>query len=369
MKVLFDYQIFQNQKFGGISRYFSELMIQFDSLEDIESQVGLFYSSNQHIANRYGLKNKIIKNLRIEGRTPFRQIISRKNMDFSKRIIIESKFSIFHPTYYDNYFLTYLKEPFVLTVYDMIHEKLALNAQFRNDSTSQQKLNLCKRANRIICISNQTKEDLIEIFNIPQEKIDVVYLAESVSDCVNSPSVSFTLPDRYILFVGNRRGYKNFKNFFEAIIPILKRDSSLFLVCIGPKFSKEEQELFSRLLRGIKKKIINLFVKDDQISHVYKNAEAFIFPSLYEGFGIPILEAFASECPAIISNIPVFNEIAKDGAFYFNPNSFCSMQDSIEKVIYNDELSNSLRKKGSERLKFFGWNKTAKETIEVYKKV
>jgi glycosyltransferase involved in cell wall biosynthesis len=117
---------------------------------------------------------------------------------------------------------------------------------------------------------------------------------------------------------------------------------------------------------NISDRAICKFVSDEQLSELYSKAIAFVFPSLYEGFGIPVLEAFASQCPAVLANSSSLPEISGDAAVYFDPFSIDDMRNQIERVICSPSLQNELIEKGKEQVKIFSWEKCAKETMEVY---
>ena len=246
----------------------------------------------------------------------------------------------------------------------MIHEKFS-DYFPKNDRTTEKKKILVEKSSKIIAISESTKNDLCKIFKVNPEKVSVVYLATSFESIESEPLKS--IPQNYILFVGARGGYKNFNFMIEAIADILKRDG-IFLICAGGgKFKKEEIELFSKF--GIDKMVMQTTVSDSELKFLYQNAIAFIFPSLYEGFGIPILEAFSCGCPVILSNTSSFPEVAKDAGFYFDPYSLDSIKNAVKKIIYDNELREKLIARGYERLKFFSWEKTAKETLKIYKEI
>ncbi len=113
-------------------------------------------------------------------------------------------------------------------------------------------------------------------------------------------------------------------------------------------------------------KVHHIKVDDNSLKNLYRNAEAFVFPSLYEGFGLPVLEAFSCGCPAILSNASSLPEIGGDGAIYFDPYDKESITNSIEKVLHDEEFRDNLIQKGYERQKFFSWKKTAASTKKVY---
>lgn len=357
VKILIDNQVFENQKFGGISRYFRNLQVDNDSIQRMELFV-------QKIPKKNGLSKRVQSKLK---RTLFneKQTVLDK-YDFYNSQISDLQFDIFHPTYYDNYFLQQLNKPFVLTVHDMIHEKYAEYFQKSQDSFNKRKL--CNAAAKIIAISNSTKNDLIDIFNIPKEKIEVIYHGTSFDSVIAIiPNFDFQY-SRYLLYTGNRSIYKNFLTFLIAISPILKYNKNLHLVCTGPDFTAIENRWIEEL--EIKDKVISYFCQSDgELVHLYKNAECFVFPSLYEGFGFPLLEAFACNCPVISSPGGSLKEIAGNAAVYFDPKDIISIRNSIQNVISDSTLKLELIEAGKIRLKDFSWEKCHKETMDLYSKV
>lgn len=365
MKIQFDYQIFTMQKYGGISRYFYELMKEFDKLENIEVNTSLLLSNNYYISDK-----KFVNYLEILSNTPFRGKQRLFNLFNKLNTIMKLKkqdFDVFHPTYYGTYFLKHLEnKPFVLTVYDMIHEKFS-EMFHSTDKTSEQKRLLVEKATKVIAISQSTKNDLIELFGTDESKIEVVYLGNSMFPEINL-TIEVDIPKRYILFVGSRDGYKNFERFIKSVASILNDDKELFVLCTGGGvFNASEMELFKEL--KIEQQVLQYNLDDDLLAYFYQNAIAFIFPSLYEGFGIPVLESFACNCPLLCSNTSSLPEIAGDGAMYFDPYSEESIRNSILDVLKNDKLRENLVLKGQERLKNFSWKQTAIETKKIYQEV
>ena len=178
-------------------------------------------------------------------------------------------------------------------------------------------------------------------------------------------SVIDSIPKKYVLFIGSRNIYKNFYFFVEAVATLLKKDKELYLICVGGgPFSGDEQAYFKHF--GLENKIIHFVVNDDTLTEVYKRAIALVYPSLYEGFGIPILEAFSCGCPVILSDKSSLPEIAGDAAIYFNPKDIKSMGDAIGNTLYNQELLEKLRQKGYNQLKKYTWEDCANKTISLY---
>ena len=248
-------------------------------------------------------------------------------------------------------------------VHDMIHEKFP---QYVTDAniTIGHKKKVITRANRIIAISENTKKDIIEIFNINPQKIDVIYHSTSMKHF--SGKHKLQIPESFLLFVGDRTPYKNFKRFMETFAQIHEQDKTLFAIYTGSKLKKDEQDMLIGM--GIFEYTIHIKASDQALSELYSRALLFVYPSLYEGFGIPILEAYACHCPVALSNTSCFPEIAGDAAVYFDPYSISSMSEAITKVIYNEEKRSQLIRLGNERLKRYSWEKAAQKTEEAYQK-
>lgn len=365
MKILYDHQIFTSQKYGGISRYFYELMSEFDKIDDIKTNISLVVSNNHYISEKKYTKHfDLLPNKQFRGKHRILNLFNKTNSIYELK---KQNFDLFHPTYYDPYFLKYLRDkPFVLTVYDMIHEKFS-ELFSPNDKTTEYKKLLVQKAIKVIAVSQNTKKDLIELFGTDESKIEVIYLGNSMQ-VDNQKSFNISLPNKYILFVGSRGGYKNFDRFLSSVAPLLVGDEDLHLICVGGGgFSASELAKIEAM--KIKNQVAQYNLNDDTLAYFYSKASAFIFPSLYEGFGIPILESFACGCPLICSNTSSLPEIAEDGALYFDPYSEESICEAVKKVIYNEGLQMELRKKGFEQLKKFSWEKTAMETKKVYESV
>jgi len=362
MKILYDHQIFTVQKYGGISRYFYELMKAFHNEKEVGISIPLQLSNNHYISDKHFIPHaNFFSNKEFRGKY---RLMMEWNKIATLREIKKQNFDIFHPTYYDPYFLKYIGQKlFVLTVYDMIHEKF--HAFFpKNDQTTYHKKLLAEKASRIIAISHSTKNDLIEIFGIDESKIDVVYLGNSMFPKSNSIS-TLKLPQKYILFVGSRNGYKNFDRFLRGVASSLLNDKELYVLCAGSgAFKGFELKQMEDL--NIASQFIQCDVNDDTLASLYQNAQLFVFPSLYEGFGIPVLESFACDCPLVCSNTSSLPEIAGEGAYYFDPYSEVSMQSAIFKVLNDKTLRDQLVLNGRERLKKFSWKETAMQTQKIY---
>ncbi|HQM86072.1 MAG TPA: glycosyltransferase family 1 protein, partial [bacterium] len=273
----------------------------------------------------------------------------------------ELNFDLFHPTYYYPYFLKYLdKKPFVLTIHDMIHEIFGGSKKI-----IEHKKLLAERASGIIAVSENTKDDILRFYKISEKRIKVIYHGTSFQN--GFKMLDLQLPSKFILYVGGREGYKNFDFFLKAIKPVFI-DSDLFLICAGGgSFSKKETALFKEL--GLLKKIIYCSVNDLVLQTLYSMALFFVFPSKYEGFGIPIIESFSCGCPVVVSDIKVFREVAGDAALFFNAEDSTNILSVVKKAVLDDGLKEKLVCKGNLRAGSFSWESTRQETISFYEKV
>ncbi len=357
MYLLYDHQIFSWQKYGGISRYFYELIKRVSVSENVDLYQGF------HV-NKYGLDNagrfgQLFSHSKIElPRTG--RIYEWLNRAYFKSFARKSKSEIYHPTYYNDYCITDKK--LVVTVHDMIHELFPQYFIFDKD-TIRKKRTILNKADRIIAISKATKVDLINILDLPPEKIDIVYHGNSLRIDVAEKRI---FPDPYCLFVGNRSTYKNFLPMLEAFAAS-KYSRDIKLVSFGGgEFTSEELMAIKRLnLVGRVKQISG---DDLLLANLYKFAEVFIYPSQYEGFGLPPLEAMYYGTPVICSNTSSIPEVVADAALQFNPNEIDSMTDMINKILSDSDLRKDLSIRGKKRESEFSWDRCAKETIDVYKR-
>jgi glycosyltransferase involved in cell wall biosynthesis len=369
MKILFDDQIFRLQKFGGISRYFTEVIFHINNETDNQAICPLLRTENFHYKERIGEKTGLIHTLKLFFSFRFSnkrkaRYYARENKRRMINALKQQDFDLFLPTYYDPYFLADLKEkPFVLTVYDMIHE--IFPALFvKEDQTIAQKALLIEKADHIIAISHSTKNDILKFYpNTPASKISVVHLSQSLDQ---SEKFDLGLPQHYILFIGNRGTYKNFDFFFKAIAKTLVENPDLHLVCAGGnEFNDDEKKLISSY--DLTAQVIQQNFKDAELASYYSGARCFVFPSKYEGFGIPVLEAMKMGCPIVLANHSSFPEVAGEAGVYFQLEDAEDLNAKVSSLIFNKELRAAYAEKGIEQAKKFSWQKTAEDCLAVFK--
>jgi glycosyltransferase involved in cell wall biosynthesis len=359
MKIFYDGYIFACQKYGGINRLFLELARQLLVFNDAEM---CLYGFPDNIINKYGIYGvpKISWLVKHISATLLPMSVRRFNPD------------IYHTSYYR--IPNGIPGKKVITVYDMIYE---IYPDMFNNS---QEIIRCKRtalfnADLVIVISENTQNDVLRYYNIPRDKIKVCHLAAGTifKDIATLQQETHLIrkfsAKPYLLFVGQRRGYKNFISLLKAYsIWIMNKDFDL--VCVGGEENWDEKENAIIKKSGISRSVIKIgSVNDKRLRSFYSSASAFICPSLYEGFGIPILEAMACGTPVVLSNTSSMPEVAGEAALYFKPDSPDELLLALNRIVDDSALRQDLRSRGIERSKIFSWEKMAKEIYCVYKKL
>ncbi len=355
-----DHQTFDMQKYGGISRYFANIYHYLLDDSDYKSEISLLKTNNFYLGEDVFSKNPFIKFILKKHKKQLKY-----NRKFSAKKISENNFDIFHPTYYDPYFLKELRKPFVLTVHDMIHE---IYPEFfaPYDEFSKFKRLTINRADHIIAISESTKKDLQKFFAIPDEKITVVYHGINTSLKAKLPALSI-VHSPYILYIGDRAGYKNFFRLLYAFKELSLVHNNLKLVCTGNSFNPVESEFLIR--NNLNDKIVQIAASDESLDALYQHAICYVSPSLLEGFGFPILEAFANNCLALLSDTPCFREIAGDAAIYFDPLSIDDMKEKILQAVESSSIKKQMTAYGTKQLLKFPLEKSMQGTKDVYGKL
>lgn len=378
MKVLFDYQTFVQQHYGGISKCFVEIIKHFPS--DLSYEISVNKSKNVHL-----LQSNLVPNVSIPfsdktdflkfpflgtrkaysfiNKCPLIPTVEKINKKYAIGRLLNGDFDIFHPTYFDDYFLNYLGgKPFVLTIHDMIPE---LFLKDPNNFQIRMKKKLAPLASAIIAVSENTKSDVIKLLKIPEEKIHVIY-----HGCPEKKVVKHMLnmDYPYFLYVGQRNGYKNFQSLVKDYKIVHSYFPNIKLVCTASTFNKVENKMIRA--NGLEDSIVHVDVDDEKLVSLYSYALALVYPSCYEGFGIPLLEAFTYGCPVILNNKSCFPEIASDAALYFDSDG---EQSNISEVLLyflnHPEIREVLVEKGTQRSQLYCWEKSANQLIEVYQSV
>ncbi|MBI2025951.1 MAG: glycosyltransferase family 4 protein, partial [Candidatus Levybacteria bacterium] len=226
-----------------------------------------------------------------------------------------------------------------------------------------------KNASKIFTISESSKSDIIDVYGVGKDKIHVTY--PGIKEAVNVRILTmddlrkkFGIDKNYILFVGTLQPRKNIVKLIEAFSKIEREN--LILVIVGKKGWLYEDILSAPQKFNVSDRVKFLdFVQDQDLPSLYKNALCFVLPSLYEGFGLPILEAMKYGCPVLTSNVSSLPEAGGEAAIYFDPQDANDIKEKIEKVINSPKLRDEMIEKGKQQVKKFSWEKTARQTLQV----
>lgn len=376
MKVLYDHQAFSMQRFGGVSKSFCELIGHFP--KEVAYELSVVQTRNVHLEESGlapALSHRLMdfpqfrRMLPVRGsgriysllsRFPFFHTAEKANRGCSIQRLEEGDYDVFHPTFFDDYFLSHLHgKPFVLTVHDMMPELFFSKKDFQ----VIKKPRLVREATAIVAVSHKTKEDLIRLLDVSPDKVFVIHHGGPPREQISQEPV---VTQKYLLYVGTRNSYKNFAVFARDYASVAKRHPDLYLVCTGSPFTRSERTLIHRL--GVEDKVINLHPNEDALKNLYAHAFAFVYPSYYEGFGMPILEAYAYGCPVLLNHRSSFPEVAGDAALYFDSDRSSSNISMVleDFLSYTPEERDALVQRGYNRLQLFSWVDSANKLTSVY---
>lgn len=366
MKIAFDQQVFLLQEYGGISRYLCSLVRELAAMPAVTAQVFAPLHVNRNLA---GLGNELSRG-RALSRLPsklLRPVMFASKL-MARREMTGFKPDIVHETYYceDDFRPSGARR--VLTVYDLIHERYP-DLFVNSEGTTRPKRAAAKRADHVVCISESTRRDLVNYCGVPEEKTSVVYLGVDV-DFVQAVTPSQQYHARpFLLYVGARGGYKNFERFVRAFALSSRLRQEFDLLCFGggQLQTAERQMIADAGLRP--DQVVQMGGGDDILAALYQQAAAFVYPSLYEGFGIPPLEAMAVGCPVICSNSSSLPEVVDDAAESFDPLDQEAMLAAMESVLDSPSRRSAIVAAGLARYKQFTWEKCARETEAIYRKL
>lgn len=366
MRILFDHQRFGTQRYGGVSRYFCELASHLHDIQRGEVKIFAPLYVNDYIANVDSIRPRGLKIPHVShiGLTVGLLNTAIANLTAKRRQDID----IFHETYYSKFDCCPKSAKRMITVFDMIHEKYS--GEFSSlDKTSQAKAYAVRRADHVICISENTRHDLIELLGVPPEKTSVVYLGHSLQTPNHPPQSERDRDSAFVLYVGARGGYKNFSALVRAFASSRLPTEGFQLVCFGGGALSARETAYMQE-HGLDPALVTCRSGDDSVlADLYQRATLLVYPSLYEGFGIPPLEAMALGCPVACTNASSLPEVVGDAAALFDPHSDEQIVAALESIALSPERARFLSRLGVERARLFSWQKCAEDTLEVYRSV
>lgn len=367
MRIAINCRSFLTTQYTGIGRYAYNLV---NSLTNVDTE-------NEYVLYvRKGLIDKKRKAPSIKAPN-----FSTK-VDFFNRGIEHTTgpIDIYHSPSMD--FVDGISAKVVVTVHDLVYKTYpAGHTQQTIDLTRQHFESFIPKASKIICCSHNTQRDLHRFFDIDEKKSCVIHQGVDknsfypIDDDEKARAEEFLtskgIVKAFILFVGTIEPRKNLKNLLKAFALLKQKnqfDGQLVIAGMVGWKSEGISALVTEL--KIKNDVCFLgFIDNDQLRYCYNETEVFVFPSLYEGFGYPIVEAFCCGAPVVVSNVATCTEVAADAALNVDPNDPMLMAEEINKVLQEKNLRDELRKKGLKRAEDFDFEKTARQTLEVYREV
>jgi glycosyltransferase involved in cell wall biosynthesis len=367
MQILYDGQIYRYQVTGGINRYFANLITKLPSSFIPSLLVGK--SHDCEYPSHPNLKIYKYGSSRLEHLSYTLGLwYSRLEDSVIRNTLARKRFDVFHPTYYtlvtgqriDSY-----RSPIVLTVWDMIHELFPSEDPTGEHMEWKRKAILA--AQKIICISENTKKDLLERYPIAESRVAVTYLASEIDATLSyGPEVVSSRP--YYLYVGSRSRYKNFGGLLTAFAKAVSVRSELALCVVGSGFTEAESKLISDL--KLTEHVEHYgYTTDNHLAKLYRCSIGLVYPSLYEGFGIPPLEAMSCGTVAIVSSASSLPEVVGDAGVLVDPHDRDELVETLLSLIDDKARRESLVMKGQQRAKEFSWDKTVAQTIAIYRSI
>jgi len=356
--VAFDEQIFAIQAYGGISRMFAELAEQFVLEPELDVEL---LPLNAPIINRYALDHEELRTrLAVWDAGHEYRSLARYFM----RIRPRRHQAIVHNTFYLPHGLaSYPGARRVVTVHDMIPELLP-HTRRRLDFLTMKKRYI-ESAHHIVCVSEATKQDLLAVYPHVHAPISVIHHGVGARFTPRAPRLP-ELPANYILFVGNRAQYKDADVLLRAFAEVHRGHPDLTLLLVGGgALQRSEIEILRNL--KISEAVQHMNVADADMASVYSHAEVFVFPSRFEGFGIPVLEAMACGTPTLLARATSLPEVGGDVARYFAPGDSNDLAVALTEIIEDASLQEDMRSGGLTRAARFTWHKAAVAHIEAYR--
>ncbi|MEY8589632.1 glycosyltransferase family 4 protein [Phocaeicola sartorii] len=350
MKILFDHQIFY-QTLGGASKYFVMMLN--------ELPADMWETTTLLSCNEYVKEKKTFPYVGLHFKGQYSLLKYCLNPIYTNYRLRKGNFDVFHQTDYNpSYFNSLGLKPMVITFHDAnqaLYDPVPKVLEYQKKTI--------KRADAIIAISENTKQDLVDIFGVDEKKVTVIYHGIEKTDLTVLPSERY-IKEPYILYVGRRSEYKNFHRFVEAFSLLHVTYPEIKVICTSKSFTQEEIQMFDRL--HITDRMISIVANETMMKQLYRDAIFFIFPSVYEGFGMPILEAWSCNCPVLLSQASCFPEIAGKAGLYFNPMDVEDIYMQMEKIIINADLRSQLVQLGNERVNSFSWKTCADQHVKLY---
>lgn len=376
LKVCLDLRMIAKETYFGTGQYVYNL------IERLAKIVNFTMLLREEIGS-FPRIEKNFSTLRVDTRGYFanpRNFLIEQNQ--MRKMIDGGDFDLYHATYNWGVPKT-LKTIAILTVHDLIPIKnKADTTQESYDTYLLATETSIKRANKIITVSQNSKKDIIDVYNIDPEKIKVIYngynnfskIAGSQKD-IEKTLKKYKIREKFLIYSAGIGKRKNLEGVIETFNLVKKKFPKTQLVIVGdteglkPKPVVDMIKKIAENYKILDQIVFTGFITTEELANLVTAAEAMLYPSRYEGFGIPVLESMSSGTPIVISNRGALPEVGGDAAPSFEPTDYQGMAESLSKIITNQVYRKNLIKKGYQNIKKYSWDKMVKETYNLYKKV
>ena len=365
MQILYDHQLFSLQNGGGASRYHYELARHLGSIPDIRIELLLGFSGTVFAFRELASEHTSVIHLRSE-KPPGASRYLVNELLGNGIAMVRGKVDIYHPTLYRVMPLVRSRK-IVVTHHDCAHERFP--ELFRNaDRVIRAKRELFAAADAVICVSESSRRDLLRFYKVEEKKLFVIYhgLSRLARDPAMAEQFRNSRSRPYVLYVGSRAPYKNFEGLVRAFARCQLQDA-FDLVAIGGGALLAAETALARELKIDQALHVYPSASDALLAGAYANAELFVYPSLWEGFGFPPLEAMSLGCPALVSNCSSLPEVCRDGASYFDPNDPGSLARSLAEAISPKASNAPVIARGKEIAASFDWRRCGEQTLALYR--
>ena len=369
LQIILEGKLFEEQSLGGISRIYHEILPRICHMNErilfsILTSGRLMQSLPRH-PQIVSYPSRVPVHRFLRPQTIFWQLQDYLRAKLQTASFHFGRNTIWHATYFQ--LPDWWKGPKVTSVYDLIHEKHPhfFNRGYDN-ILRERKRRAILAADKVICISESVRSDVIEMYALPRERVIAIPLA--CGDNFRQMPGEEIPPDfrvdrSFILYVGMRHHYKNFKTLLSAYAAWPRRNEIRLLV-VGDPWSKEEQKEITAA--GLESNIVcRSGIKDEELCALYNQALAFVYPSLSEGFGIPLLEAMACGCQIVASRIPTTMEIARDVPYFFDPLNKDELIAALEAAWFSEKM----KSRRDDILANYSWDRNARETLKIYEEL
>jgi glycosyltransferase involved in cell wall biosynthesis len=347
--------------YSGITRYHYEVIARL--VKDPSVEVSLFMGWHKNKFDYARLKKSYAHffGFRRPGIPRTTRFFNALNETLFPLFLAQARPRLYHQTYY-RYYVPSFRGKRVITVHDMTYE-LFPEKFSPDDPVIRDKRTSIDRADAIIAVSMSTKNDLVRLCGIPPQRITVIYHGNSL---MATPREKSPIDFPYVLYVGQRVPHKNFPVLLNGYCRSSRVNREFGLVCFGGEpFTEEEKQVLDR--HGLLGRARHVRGSDELLAGYYSHASLLAYPSLYEGFGLPLIEAMHYGCPVVASNVSSLPEVGADAGLYFDPYNGTDLMDKIEQVLFDGSQRRVMIERGHVREKQFTWDACASQTLTLYK--